>query len=300
LDYWERGGFLNDSSTFKITSEKYEQSLAGDWKMNIGKLNALSINSPCVHPNLLYNGMLHPILPYSFKGAIWYQGENNEMFGYSYRGPLKALICDWRSNFISGNFPFYVVQVPNYNSFNNNSQSGGSNWADLRESQSIAQTLPNVGMVVTYDLGDSTDIHPKNKTELARRLTLLILKKTYGQGHGEVNSPVFSRVKFDGNRSIITFKNTGAGLVAKNRYGYVAGFEVAGADKIFHWAKAEIDGNKVMLTSAEVTCPVAVRYAWSDNPDANLYNREGFPAAPFRTDDWELVTQKEKYGNWIR
>ena len=301
LDYWERGGFLDTAQEFKISSGNWEQSLAGEWKMNIGNLSFMWIRTPNVHPNLLFNGMLSPILPYSFKGAIWYQGENNVLFASQYRQVLPELIKDWRKNFSNGDFPFYLVQLPNMNSINSNSQHGGSDWADLRESQTSALKIPNTGMVVTIDLGDSTNVHPKDKTELARRLALLALKNTYGQKLGEVASPMMLESKIEADKVELRFSNIGSGLIVHDKYGYLKGFEIAGADQKFYYAKAEIEGDRVIVSSEKVPNPVAVRYAWSSNPsDANLYNQEGLPAAPFRTDSWPLPTEDSNYLNWIK
>jgi len=300
-DFWERGGFLDPAIDFKVTSGNWEQSLAGAWKMTIGKLSFMWIRTPNVHPNLLFNGMLNPILSYSFKGAIWYQGENNVLFASQYRQVLPELIKDWRKNFINGDFPFYLIQLPNLNSINSNSQHGGSDWAELRESQTSALKLPNTGMVVTIDLGDSTNVHPKDKTELARRLALLAMKNTYGLNLGEIASPMILESKIEANKVELRFSNIGSGLIAHDKYGYLKGFELAGSDQKFHYAKAEIDGNRVIVSSEKVSNPVAVRYGWSSNPsDSNLYNKEGFPASPFRTDTWPLLTEGSKYLNWIK
>jgi sialate O-acetylesterase len=301
LDYWERGGFLDPASEFRISSGSWEVSLAGEWKMTIAKLSFMWIRTPNVHPNLLFNAMLSPIRQYSFKGAIWYQGENNVLFASQYREVLPELIKDWRKNFANDDFPFYLVQLPNLNSINSNSQTGGSDWADLRESQVSALKLPNTGMVVTIDLGDSTNVHPKDKSEVARRLALLAEKNTYGLSLGEVESPMILESKIEGNKVELRFSNIGSGLIARNKYGYLKGFELAGADQKFHYAKAVIVGERVIVCSVEVPIPVAVRYAWSSNPsDANLYNKQGFPLAPFRTDNWPLPTDGFKYLNWIK
>jgi sialate O-acetylesterase len=300
-DYWECGGFLDPEPEFRISSGNWEESLAGDWKMTIGKLSFMWIRTPNAHPNLVFNGMLSPILKYAFKGAIWYQGENNVLFASQYRQVLPELIKDWRKSFLNEEFPFYLVQLPNYNSINSNSQHGGSDWADLRESQTSALKLLNTGMIVTIDLGDSTNVHPKDKTELARRLALLALKNTYGQNIGEVASPIMVNSNISGDKIEVRFMNTGSGLVAHDKYGYLKGFEIAGSDQKFYYAKAVIEGNRVIVSSEKVLNPVAVRYAWSSNPsDANLYNKEGFPAAPFRTDIWPLPTEGYNYQNWIK
>jgi sialate O-acetylesterase len=211
------------------------------------------------------------------------------------------MIADWRKHFCSGEFPFYLLQLPNMNRLNQDSQHGGSDWAELRESQTAALSLPNTAMAVTIDLGDSTNIHPTDKTEVARRLANLALKNTYQQNLEEVNSPMMVETNFEENKAIVSFKNTGSGLVIHNKYGYLKGFEIAGVDQKFHFAQAVIQGNQVIVTCNQVANPVALRYAWSNNPsDANLYNKEGLPAAPFRTDDWKLVTQGSNYENWIR
>jgi sialate O-acetylesterase len=245
--------------------------------------------------------MLSPILLYTFKGAIWYQGENNVLFAKQYRQVLPELIKDWRKNFTNGEFSFYLVQLPNMNSINSYSQHGGSDWAELRESQLAALQLPNTGMAVTIDLGDSTDVHPTDKIQLANRLALLSLKNTYRQNLGESDSPLASEIQFQGEKAIILFRNSGSGLVARDRYGYLRGFELAGADQKFCFAQARIEGDKVIVSSPKVPVPVAVRYAWSSNPsDANLYNVEGLPASPFRSDDWKLNTEGFNYLNWIK
>jgi sialate O-acetylesterase len=300
-DYWERGGFLDPVADFKMRSGKWEQTLAGEWKMGIGNLSFMWIRTPSAHPNLLYNGMLSPIFNYPFKGAIWYQGENNVLFARQYRDVIPVMISDWRKHFCSGDFPFYLVQLPNMNSINSDSQHGGSDWAELRESQTAALKIPNTGMAVTIDLGDSSNIHPTDKTEVGRRLANLALKNTYLQTMDEVNSPMMLEAKFEGNKVVVSFKNTGSGLVVHNKYGYLKGFEVAGSDHKFHFAKAVIQGNQVIVGCDQVSNPVALRYAWSNNPsDANLYNKEGLPAAPFRTDDWKLITDGSNYQNWIK
>lgn len=300
-DYWERGGFLDPASDFKLSSGKWEQSLAGEWKMGIGNLSFMWIRTPSAHPNLLFNGMLSPIFNYPFKGAIWYQGENNVLFSKQYRDVIPAMITDWRTHFSSGEFSFYLVQLPNMNRLNQDSQHGGSDWAELRESQTAALKLPNTGMVVTIDLGDSTDIHPTDKTGIANRLANLALKNSYKQNLGEVNSPMMSETKFEAGKATVTFKNTGSGLVSRDKYGYLKGFELAGADQKFHFAQAEIQGDMVIVHCEEIKKPVALRYGWSNNPsDANLYNIEGLPAAPFRTDNWKLITEGSNYMNWIK
>ena len=171
----------------------------------------------------------------------------------------------------------------------------GSGWAELREAQSMTLSLPKTGMAVTTDIGNATDIHPTNKKDVGLRLAANALKQTYGQDI-PYSSPMFESVKFENGKAIVSFKFAYDGLKVKDKFGYVRGFEIAGADKKFYYAKAEIEGDKVIVSNENVKNPVAVRYAWSDAPtDANLFNSAGFPASPFRTDDWQSVTVGNKF-----
>jgi sialate O-acetylesterase len=299
-DFWEAGGFTGNADNIKVTSTSgYTQSLAGTWKMTLGKLYGIRIRTPNIQPNVLYNGMIAPLIPFSIRGTLWYQGESNDAYAYQYRQILPALINDWRVRWNEDNFPFYIVQLPNYNKFNYNTQNGGSRWAEVRESQFETSKLPNVDLAVITDFGDSTDIHPKNKKDVGERLSLLALKQVYGRDI-VYHSPVFKNISFDGNKALIDFDLIGSGLVVKDRYQYLRGFEIAGADKKFYYAQAKLNGNKVTVWSEYVKEPVAVRYSWSDNPDGNLFNADGLPVMPFRTDNWELSTQKNKFNVYLK
>ncbi|MBW8684330.1 sialate O-acetylesterase [Chitinophaga rhizophila] len=237
-------------------------------------------------PTLLYNGMIHPLLSYAFRGVIWYQGEGNANRAYQYREVFPTMIKDWRKHFNNGNFPFYFVQLANFKE--KQSQPMESDWAELREAQLMTLSLPNTGMATAVDIGDAKDIHPKNKQEVGRRLSLIARAKVYGEKI-PFSGPIYQSKKVAGNKVTLTFKHVDNGLKTKEG-NILKGFEVAGADKKFHPAEATIKGNMVIVTSKDVDKPVAVRYGWADNPDGNLYNGAGLPASPFRTDNYQGIT----------
>jgi len=245
---------------------------------------------PNSYPTLLYNGMIHPLLPYGIKGAIWYQGESNAGRAFQYRRVFSDLIKDWRAQWDQGDFPFLFVQLANY--MKADSLPAESTWAELREAQSMTLSLPNTGMASAIDVGDALDIHPKDKQTVGKRLALSALNVAYHQ-KVEYLGPTYKEMKIAGNQVQITFDHVGKGLTAKDKYGYIKGFSVAGADHKYHWAKASITGeNTIAVSSPQVAEPVAVRYGWANNPaDANLYNSEGLPADPFRTDKWKGITE---------
>jgi sialate O-acetylesterase len=249
---------------------------------------------PNSFPTLLYNAMIHPLIPYAIKGAIWYQGETNAGRAFQYRRSFPLLINDWRNLWGEGDFPFYFVQLSSFDAAGGNSRAG-STWAELREAQGHTLQLPNTGMAVTTDIGDPKDIHPKDKQDVGKRLAIIALAKDYGQPV-EFSGPAYLSMEKQGNKIILSFSHLGSGLVVKDKYGYAKGFEIAGNDHQFHWAKAYIDGQKLIVFSEEVPDPVAVHYGWADDAmEANLFNKEGFPASPFRTDDWKSVTQDKSY-----
>ncbi|TWW01316.1 sialate O-acetylesterase [Chitinophaga pinensis] len=239
---------------------------------------------------LLYNAMIHPLLPYAFRGVIWYQGESNAERAYQYREVFPTMIKDWRKQWHNGDFPFYFVQLANFK--DKQAQPVESDWAELREAQSMTLSLPNTGMATAVDIGDAKDIHPKNKQEVGRRLSLIARAKVYGEKI-PYSGPVYQSKLVAGNKVTLSFKNADNGLIMKNGT-TLKGFEVAGADKKFHWAQATISGNRVIVSSSEVDKPVAVRYSWADNPDGNLYSGAGLPAGPFRTDNFQGVTYGKK------
>ena len=245
--------------------------------------------SPFSSPGVLYNANIAPITPLPIKGVIWYQGESNVDRAFEYRSLFPALIKDWRQKFQQGNFPFYFVQLANYGPEQETPEE--DKWAELREAQSLALEEPNTAMAVAIDIGEAGTIHPLNKVDVGHRLGRIALNKTYGR-EMVFQGPTFQDLLLEGNKAIITFSNADTGLKNTNKYGYIRGFEIAGTDKKFYWAKAYIKDNKVIVYSSKVNNPVAVRYAWSQNPGPlDLYNESNLPAVPFRTDDWELNTQ---------
>ncbi len=289
------GGVYGDAADMKLTIGKSSISLAGDWKYQVEKIQgAGSSIGPNAYPTLLYNAMLHPLLNLGIQGAIWYQGESNAGRAYQYRTAFPLMIKDWRTHWKQGDFPFYFVQLASFNSANGDSEHG-STWAELREAQTMTLALPHTGMAVTTDIGEANDIHPRNKQDVGKRLAAIALHDVYGKNN-EYSGPVYESMKIEGNNIRISFTHAGSGLLAKDKYGYVKGFEIAGSDQKFKYAKAWIEGNTVVVASSQVSNPVAVRFAWADNPeDANLFNKDGFPAVPFRTDTWKGITESGKF-----
>lgn len=229
----------------------------------------------------LYEGMIAPLLPYAFRGAIWYQGEGNALDAYRYRKLLPGLIENWRDA-THNKFPFLIVQLPNHGAIPQ--QPGESAWAELREAQLLTEKeVPDTGLAVTIDVGDPKDLHPHRKAEVGERLALWALGTTYQQ-HIVYSGPIYRKAEIEGSQIKVHFDHIGGGLVG-DLDGHVKGFAIAGADHKFHWADAVIQGNTVMVSTPEVANPVAVRYAWGDSPICDLHNREGLPATPFRTDD---------------
>ncbi len=235
----------------------------------------------------LYQGMITPLLPYSFRGVIWYQGESNALQARQYHGLLPALIESWRLASHQGQMPFLIVQLPNHGAIPN--QPAESAWAELREAQFLTlNRLPGTGLAVTIDVGDPKDVHPHRKAEVGQRLALWALGTTYQQPI-VYSGPLYQSMAVEGSKIRVRFTNTGSGLEARD--GVLRGFAVADADRKFHWASAVIEGDSVLVSSPEVAAPVAVRYAWADSPECNLFNAEGLPASPFRSDDWPGITK---------
>lgn len=261
--------------------------LSGEWKYKIGattdKLDASTVFKR--KPAGLYNGMIVPAQKYAIKGVIWYQGETNENRPIEYEFLLKALINDWRSKWNCDKFPFLLVQLPNFREAK--AQPSESNWALLRESQAKASTLSNTAMVVAIDQGTWQDIHPTDKREIARRLALAAENIAYGNKSTIYNGPIYKSMKIVGDKIEISFTNLQSGLTTLDGK-TPSQFAIAGIDKKFVWADAKIEGNKIIVWSKYVINPKAVRYAWADTPlVANVNNKEGLPAMPFRTDNWK-------------
>jgi sialate O-acetylesterase len=289
------GGIYGLAADISLVIDNKAMPLAGDWLFQVAAVSPAATSvGPNDYPSMLFNAMLYPLVQYGIQGAIWYQGETNAGRAYQYRTAFPLMISDWREHFKQGNFPFLFVQLSTFGSAESNS-ANGSNWAELREAQAMTLSLPHTGMAVTTDIGNPADIHPKNKQDVGKRLASIALHDIYQQP-GESTGPIFQSMKTEVGKAILSFTHTGSGLLAKDKYGYLKGFEVAGADKHFHYAKAIIDGDKVIVSADGINQPVTVRYNWADDAsEGNLFNKEQFPAAPFRTDEWEGVTVKNKY-----
>jgi sialate O-acetylesterase len=239
-------------------------------------------------PTVLYNAMICPIVPYAIGGAIWYQGESNAGNAVRYRKQFPAMIRNWREDWSQGDFPFLFVQLANF--MKREDQPSDPDWAWLREAQTMTLSTPKTGMAVIIDIGDSKDIHPKNKVDVGKRLALAARSVAYGQKI-VYSGPMYDSMKVEGGKVRLTFKHVGGGLVGKDGQ-TLKGFAIAGTDRKFVWADAKIDGDTVVVSSGTVAQPVVVRYAWANDPECNLYNKEGLPASPFRTDDWPRQTAK--------
>lgn len=244
-------------------------------------------------PTALYNAMIHPLIPYSIKGALWYQGESNRNEPEKYKALFPAMVKDWRTRWNIGDFPFYFVQIAPFWYSNNAAFSTSDNSAFIRESQlQCADLIPNSGIAITMDIGKEFFIHPPQKKEVADRLLYNALHQTYGFKHVDGKSPVYESLEIKGDEILLTFKNAETGLYA---YGELTGFEIAGEDKIFYPATAKIEKReKVLVKSKKVPSAVAVRYAWKNWVEGTLYDTNLLPASSFRTDDWDDATQSQK------
>jgi sialate O-acetylesterase len=256
-------------------------------------------------PTVLTNGMIAPIVPYAIKGAIWYQGESNAGAAQQYQTLFPTMITDWRTRWAEGDFPFFWVQLANFMAPVGEPVQTGDGWPGLREAQSMTLKLTNTAQAVIIDIGQANDIHPKDKTDVGHRLALAARHVAYGEDL-VFSGPTYDSLKIDGDKARVTFKNIGTGLTIaaapSTQPGVpqaapadqLEGFSIAGADHKFVWATATIEpstgsgqaGDSVVVTSPDVHDPQAVRYAWANNPKANLYNKDGLPASPFRTDNW--------------
>ena len=284
------GGFVKGKK-YQIVGDDAVIDLTGTWKYKMG-INGDEVAGYADRlKNLkragsgLYNGMIYPVRDYQVKGAIWYQGESNADRPQAYASLLEALIKNWRELWKKPDMPFLLVQLPNF--MKKSDIPTGSGWARIREAQfKTALDVPYTSLAVTYDVGEWNDIHPLNKKAVAQRLFLGARKLVYGEKI-TASGPLYKDMKVDGDKIILTFTETGRGLACKDGK-ELKHFAIAGEDRKFVWANAVIRGNKIVVSSNDVKHPVAVRYAWSNNPEeANLCNKEGVLASPFRTDDWQ-------------
>lgn len=282
------GGVVGDPSAMYLKGpDGKEIPLAGEWKFRMAMTDAdvpyfpVNTSNDPNYPTFLYNAMIHPLIDFPIAGAIWYQGESNASRAAQYKDLLPLMINDWRQKW-GYDFPFYIAQIANYMPPQTGPEE--SQWAELREAQLQTLNLENTGMAVLIDIGEAMDIHPKNKFDVGKRLALNALAKTYGK-NVPYSGPIYDGYRMEGDAVRIYFKHVDGGLSAKGSE-VLEGFYIAGADHKFHKAEAVIEGETVVVRSDEVAFPLAVRYAWADNPICNLYNGAGLPASPFRTDSW--------------
>jgi sialate O-acetylesterase len=283
--------FKNVKAQIQTAIAKYEAAKTGqDKNGQAGKGNTQKARAgarapvnPAHNPNTptaLYNGMIAPLIPFAIKGAIWYQGESNASRAHQYQTLFPAMIQNWRHDWGQGDFPFLFVQLAPWQNIVKEPQE--SQWAELREAQLFTSLhLPHTGMAVITDVGEEKDIHPKQKEPVGARLALAALAIAYGQNIA-YSGPIYDHMKVEGNKALLYFKHTGRGLEARG--GEMTGFTLAGADKKFVNAQARIQGEHVIVESPEVAKPAAVRFGWANFPVVNLWNKDGLPASPFRTD----------------
>ncbi|MDW7692930.1 sialate O-acetylesterase [Flammeovirgaceae bacterium SG7u.111] len=280
-----KGGFIPDKPYF-ITAGIDTVDLKGYWSYKVGAVyKPVQIKERGVsaqhQPTALYNGMIAPFTNYQVKGAVWYQGESNGSRPVEYEKLLPALIYDWRAQWGQEDLPFLYVQLPNY--MNVDYSPAESKWARLRESQLKALGVENTAMAVAIDLGEWNDVHPGNKKPVGERLALAARHLVYQEQDLVFSGPIFSSATVEKQKVVLSFNHVGSGLMSKDGE-ELRWFAIAGMDQKYVWATAEIQGDKVVLWSDEISSPVYVRYAWQDNPDkVNFYNKEGLPASPFQT-----------------
>lgn len=303
-----------------------EISLAGQWlakpefalpaldKTALAAVPAPPKNPPNPQnvPTYLFNGMIHPIVPYAISGVIWYQGESNAGRAWQYRTAFPLMITDWRTQWNQGDFPFYFAQLANYQA--KKDTPAESSWAELREAQSATLSLPHTGQAILIDIGESGDIHPRNKKDVGERLAKIALARDYGKSL-PYSGPVFKSATVEDGKIRLSFSHTDGGLraaplpetydvhtgskktaplVRNSPASELEGFAICGEDRQWVWAEAKIDGETVLIWSDKIPAPVAVRYAWADNPTCNLVNGAGLPASPFRTDTFPAATLGNK------
>lgn len=294
LDAWKQADADFDADAAK---ERYEKALE-QWEKRRAKAKEAGKPTPRRprqaaqpredrnYPANLFNGKINPLIPYTIRGAIWYQGENSSGRGFAhlYHDQLKTLIADWRERWGQGDFPFAWVQLPNFRQPQQHPNET-SGWVLVQEGMLKTLCVPNTGMAVTIDIGEAGDIHPRNKQDVGKRLALWALATVYDKDVAPTG-PIYRSCKRDGNRIVVKFDHACGGLVTKDGED-PKGFVIAGADRKFVWAEAKIEGDTVVVSSTDVSEPASVRYAWAANPICNLYNKSGLPASPFRTDDWD-------------
>ncbi len=285
VEDWDNRVFIGKRDEFWIEVGNERTNLEGSWKFSNTIEPPLPEATRYEHePGMLFNSMINPVAGYSLKGAIWYQGESN-VGAYQYYNVLfESMIEEWRVAWNQGDFPFLFAQLANFQ--NKQDKPYDSYWARLRESQTQTLSLSNTGMATIIDIGDAEDIHPRNKQDVGYRLWKSAKKVAFGKNVVH-SGPMYKGHITNGSNIELSFDFIGEGFVLQGA-DKPLGFEIAGEDKTFYWADAKIEENKIVVSSELVSNPVAVRYAWADNPDVSLYNSEGLPAVPFRTDNWKL------------
>jgi sialate O-acetylesterase len=280
-----RADFAAAQEKWKVDSEKAKAEKKTVPAAPVNPANWLTGNA---RPGNIFAGVVHPTLGYGIKGVIWYQGESNTSRAYDHATLFPFMIEQWRKEQGQGDFSFYWVQLADFKA--EKSAPGDSDWAELRETQTKTLKLPNTGQAVIIDIGEGRDIHPRNKYDVASRLVRWALVKDYGLKF-PYRSPEFKDVAFAGNKATVTLDCFGSNLRAFD-VAEAKGFAVCGADKVWHWATGKIVGrDQVEVSSDQVAAPIAVRYAWADNPVCNLFSADGLPVTPFRTDDFDMITK---------
>ena len=293
------GGLYSAADQLYLECRGERIALGGPWRYQptvaLAQVQPVPVNDSST-PNLvsvLFNAMINPLVGFAIRGAIWYQGCNNEHKGYQYRELLPLMIRDWRARW-GYDFPFYIVQLANYKQLQ--TEPGDDEWAEVREAQAMAaRHVEHSGLACLIDIGEAGDIHPKNKQEVGRRLGLIARAKTYGEQGLEYSGPLYEGYQIEGQAIRIAFSHARGLRTADG--GPLRGFAIAGSDHRWHWAQARIDGQSVVVTCPDVKAPVAVRYAWHVNPICNLQNADGLPCVPFRTDDWPGLSIGNHWAN---
>jgi sialate O-acetylesterase len=282
-----KGGFVPDKN-YTLNANGQQIDLRGDWIYQVARVIDPVVDSTASDEWImknsvtgLYNTMVAPAIQYAIKGFLWNQGESNISNPGNYDKYLITLINDWRSKWNEGEIPFLYAQLPGFG--DEEYSPAESNWAQMRQYQLDALTVPNTGMAVTIDAGEWNNLHPLDKKDVGERLALWAEHLCYRSADPDFSGPVYRSSKIEGNKIILSFNHTGSGLTIKGG-GDLYYFSIAGADKKFVWAKAKIDADKITVWNDEVPNPAVVRYAWADYPEgANLYNKKGLPASPFET-----------------
>ena len=299
IDTGGEGGLYSSADQLYMECRGERLPLAGQWHYKattpLSALQPIPVDNAS-SPNqvtVLYNAMINPLVGFAIRGTIWYQGCNNEHKGYQYRELLPLMIRDWRTKW-GYDFPFYIVQLANYKQ--QQTQPGDDEWAEVREAQAMAaRHVEKSGLACLIDIGEANDIHPRNKQEVGRRLALIARANTYGEKGLEFSGPLYKDYQIEGNSIRLLFDH--ADGLRTSDGSPLTGFAIAGSDHQWHWAQARIDGQTVIVSSPDVTAPVAVRYAWHVNPLCNLQNAAGLPAVPFRTDDWPGLSINNHWAN---